>query len=71
MRVIFEAVRWRLVVDLSPAFEEEVEEVEEAASDRDLGGLDAQLAFGFSPDPVFPEFYYEEEESNVDIDTAN
>lgn len=59
MRLVVEIAHLRLVVDLSPQCEADGEvEYEEAHASR----LDSHLAFGFAPDPVFPDLIWEEEE---------
>ena len=58
MRFLFEALQWRLVVDLSPTVVADDDDDEEESHAR----TGADLAFGFTSDPAFPEFEYEEEE---------
>jgi hypothetical protein len=62
MRVEVEAFGHVLSFTLSlDCIEYEEEQVVEVEVDHG-GRLDAHLAFGFAPDPVFPDLIWEEEE---------
>ena len=58
MRLLIELAHWRLLVDLSPACDEYEGEEEEDGHAR----LGVDTAFGFAPDPVFPDLDWGESE---------
>lgn len=66
MRLLVELAHWRLLIDLSPQCEDDLEDEDEDAGHP--ARLDSHLAFGFAPDPVFPDLIWEEDE-DVHTDT--
>ena len=68
MRLLINVAHWRLVVDLAPQCEDDDDDDDELPYAQ---RLDANVAFGFSPDPVFPELEWEEEEEDANTNPSN
>lgn len=58
MRLVLELLQWRLAVVIEPQYEL----VEAEPEPDESGRLSSDLAFGFTYDPAFPIYEWEEEE---------